>query len=74
MMFWVLIVLRFILLAVSCYAYVYFRVSCDGGFVSSLICMIAGILNAYSVAINFASLVQCYSKWKFGGCRRYWDE
>ncbi len=59
-MFWVKIVFRFILLASSCCAYVYFRVSCDGGFVSSLICMTAGILNAYSVASIFLSLFRYF--------------
>ena len=73
-MFWVSIVLRFILLVLSTAALVFCSVYSDGGFVWSMIYIFAAGLNAYSMAINFASLAQCYYKWKYGGSRRYWDE
>lgn len=73
-MFWLSIVLRFILLVLSTSALVLCSSYSDGSFISFAILLFVAILNTLALGLNFASLVQCYFKWKFGGSRRYWDE
>ncbi len=63
-MFWVSIVLRFVLLVLSTSALVLCSSYSDGSIVSSIILLFVAILNTFAIAINFASLAQCYYKYR----------